>query len=86
MKTKRGLTLIAIILSTILLSVGCKKKTATANRASEIKSDPQTRPLQAVDLVGYNGTSLRKSVDRIKQANERHNQELEKTLETKPDQ
>ena len=42
--------------------------------------------MEAVDLVGYDGKRLRKSVDRIKEANEKHNQELEKMTETTPDQ
>jgi hypothetical protein len=36
-----------------------------------------TKPLQAADLVGYDGTKLRKSVDKIIQANDKRNKELE---------
>ena len=78
----------AIMFSTILLSSGCQKKTAATNSNSQSKSesDENTKPLQAADLVGYDGIKLRKSVDRIREANDKHNQEIEKTIETGPDQ
>jgi hypothetical protein len=50
------------------------------------ESDESTKPLQAADLVGYDGTKLRKRVHQIKEANEKHNQEIEKTVESRPDQ
>ena len=78
----------AFLFSAILLSSGCQKKTAATNLNSQSKteSDENTKPLQAADLVGYDGTKLRKSVDRIREANDKHNQEIEKTIETGPDQ
>ena len=72
----------------ILLLSGCQKKTAApTNPSSESKAElnENTKPLQAADLVGYDGTKLRKSVDRIKEANDKHNQELEKMAETGQD-
>ena len=74
--------------STILLSSGCQKKTAATNPNSQNKTElhENTKPLQAADLVGYDGTKLRKSVDRIREANDKHNQEMEKMIETGPDQ
>ena len=82
------LRFVAIIFSTILLSSGCQKKNAAANPNSEIKSEihESTKPLQAADLVGYNGTILRKTVDRIKGTNDKHNQEIGKTVESGPEQ
>jgi hypothetical protein len=84
--TPKSLTLVAIIFSTILL--GCQKKHAATNSNPESKSEihQSTKPLQAADLVGYNGTILRKSVDRIKGTNDKHNQEIEKTVESGPEQ
>jgi hypothetical protein len=83
-----SLTFIAIIFSTIVLSSGCQKKTAATNPKSQSKTELRnnTKPLQAADLIGYDGTKLRKSVDRIKEANDKHNQEAEKMVETRPDQ
>jgi outer membrane murein-binding lipoprotein Lpp len=88
MKTKLSSTLVAVIFSTILLSSGCQKKNAATNSNSENKSElhGSTKPLQAADVVGYNGTILRKTVDRIKETNDKHNQEIGKTVESGPDQ
>ena len=79
---------VAIIFSTILLSSGCQKKTAATNPnpQSETELRDNTKPLQAADLVGYDGTKLRKSVDHIREANDKHNQEVEKMVETGPEQ
>ena len=85
MKTALRSTLVALILSTMLLSSGCEKKTAATD--STAQSTPgSTKPLQAADLVGYDGTKLRKSVDRIREENEKHNQDLEKMAGSGPDQ
>jgi hypothetical protein len=88
MKTTLSLTFVAIIGWTILLSSGCQKKTGASNPNSQSKSElhESTKPLQAADLVGYDGTKLRKSVHQIRDANEKHNQEIEKTVESGPDQ
>ena len=84
MKTMFSLTFIAIIFSTILLLSGCQKKTAATNPNSQSKNElhENTKPLQAADLVGYDGTKLRKSVDKIKEANDKHNREMENMVET----
>ena len=87
MKTMLPLRLVAITVSTILLSSGCQKKTAATNPDSQSKTElhENTKPLQAADLVGYDGTKLRKSVHHIREANDKHNQEIKKTVETGPD-
>ena len=87
MKTMIPLRFVAIIFSTILLSSGCQKKTAATNPDSQSKTElhENTKPLQAADLVGYDGTKLRKSVDRIKEANDKRNQEIEKMAESGQD-
>lgn len=36
--------------------------------------------LQAASLVGYDGKALQKSVDKLKDSNQKHNQELEKAV------
>jgi len=88
MKIMPPLRFVAIIFSMILLSSGCQKKTAATNPKSQSKTElhEDTKPLQAADLVGYDGTKLRKSVDHIREANDKHNQEIKKTVETGPDQ
>ncbi len=81
------LRFIAIIFSTILFSSGCQKKTAATNPNSQSKAElhEDTKPLQAADLVGYDGTKLRKSVDHIKEANDKRNQEIEKMAKSGQD-
>jgi hypothetical protein len=84
MKTMLPLRFVAIIFSTILLSLGCQKKNPSSQSKNALHES--TKPLQAADLVGYNGTKLRKSVDRIKDTNDKHNHEIEKTVEIGPEQ
>jgi len=85
MKTTLRSMFVALILSTMLLSFGCEEKTAATDPTAQ-STPGSTKPLEAADLVGYDGKMLRKSVDRIKEANEKHNQELEKTAGSGPDQ
>jgi hypothetical protein len=87
MKTMLPLRFVAIIFLTILLSSGCQKKSAATNPNSQSNTElhENTKPLQAADLVGYDGTKLRKSVGGIKEINEKHNRELEKMAETEQD-
>ena len=69
----------------MLLSSGCEKKTAATDLTSQ-STPGSTKPLEAADLVGYDGTRLRKSVDQIKEANEKHNRDVEKMAESGPNQ
>jgi len=79
------MTFVGLILSTVLLSSGCGNKTAATN--STAQSTPgSTKVLEAADLVGYDGKMLRKSVDHIKEANEKHNQDMEKMAGSGPEQ
>jgi hypothetical protein len=85
MQTTLGSTLVAVVFSTMLLSSACEKKIGATNPSSETTRG-STKPLEAADLVGYDGTRLRKSVDRIKEANEKHNRDVEKMAESGPNQ
>lgn len=85
MKNALRITFLAMIFSTMLLSLGCEKKTAATDPASQ-STPGSTKVLEAADLVGYDGKRLRRSVDRIKDANEKHNRELEKMTGSEPDQ
>ena len=79
------LTFVIMILATMLFSFGCEKRTGASDTA--FQSTPgSTKPLEAADLVGYDGKRLRKSVDHIRDANEKHNQEIEKMAGSGPDQ
>jgi hypothetical protein len=85
MKTAFRLTFVAMIFATMLLSSGCEKKTAATDPSAQ-STPGSTKPLEAADLVGYNGTRLRKSVDRIKEANEKQNKDVEKMAGSGPEQ
>jgi hypothetical protein len=83
MKIVLPLSVAVISFAAILLSSGCQKKTVATNADSKHKKElhENTKPLQAADLVGYDGTQLRKSVDKIIQGNDKHNKELENATE-----
>ncbi|MGC1321775.1 MAG: hypothetical protein WA849_06310 [Candidatus Udaeobacter sp.] len=78
-------TFVAMIFATMLFSSGCEKKTVAMNPAAQ-STPGSTKLLEAADLVGYDGKRLRKSVDRIKEANEKHNQDVEKMAGSGPEQ
>jgi hypothetical protein len=61
MKAMLPLRFVVIIFSTIVLSSGCQKKTAATNPNSQSETElrDNTKPLEAADLVGYDGTKLR---------------------------
>ena len=83
MKVLLPLGCVAITLVTILLSSGCQKKTVVTNPDSQPTNGlhDNTKPLQAADLVGYDGKRLSKSLDKIKRDNNKHNKKLENTTE-----
>ncbi len=83
MKIRLPLWFVAITFSAILLLSGCQKKTAARNPDSQSKNElhENTKALQAADLVGYDGTKLRKSVDKITKDNDKHSKEIEKGIE-----
>jgi hypothetical protein len=66
-------------------SFGCEKRTGAIDPSSQ-STPGSTKPLEAADLVGYDGKRLRKSVDRVKEANEKRNQDAEKMAGSGPDQ
>ena len=76
---------VAMIFATMLLSSGCEKKTAATDPIAQ-STPGSTKPLEAADLVGYDRKRLRKSVDRIREGNEKHKQDIEKMAGSGPDQ
>jgi len=85
MRTMLRSTFVIMILATMWFSFGCEKRTGAIDPSSQ-STPGSTKPLEAADLVGYDGKRLGKSVDRIKEANKKHNQELEKMVGGGPDQ
>ena len=76
---------VAVIFATMLLSSGCEEKTDATDPSAQ-STPGSTKVLEAAELVGYDGKKLRRSVDGIKEANEKNNQELEKAVGSGPDQ
>ena len=87
-KSTLPLMFVVIICSAIFLLSGCRKNTAVTNPSAESKPElrESTKPLQAADLVGYDGTRLRKSVDHIIDAKDKHDRDLKNMAEGGPDQ
>jgi hypothetical protein len=85
MRTMLRSTFVIMILATMWFSFGCEKRTGAIDPSSQ-STPGSTKPLEAADLVGYDGKRLRKSVDRIKEANEKRNQDAEKMAGSGPDQ
>jgi hypothetical protein len=83
MKVLLLLTCVTITVAAVLLSSGSQKKTVSTNPDAQRNNElhEKTKPLQAADLVGYDGTQLRKSVDKIIKGNDKHNKELENATE-----
>lgn len=84
MKIMLRLGFVGLVFVTMLLSSACEKETVTDSAAQSTPGS--TKVLEAAGLVGYDGKQLRKSVDRINELNEKHNQDLEKTAGSNPDQ
>ena len=78
-------TFVIMILATMWFSFGCEKRTGAIDPSSQ-STPGSTKSLEAADLVGYDGKRLRKSVDRVKEANEKRNQDAEKMAGSGPDQ
>ena len=85
MKTVFRATIVALIYVTTFLSSGCGKKTAATDPTAQ-STPGSTKLLEAAELVGYDGKRLRKSVDHIREANQKHSQDIEKMAGTGPDQ
>jgi hypothetical protein len=85
MKMVLPFTYVAMIFATMLLSSGCEEKPVATDPTAQ-STPGSTKLLEAADLVGYDGKALRRSVDRIKDANEKRGQQIKKTAESGPDQ
>ena len=85
MKTRLCVAFVGMTFATLLLSLGCEKNTTAIDPGSQ-STPGSTKPLEAADLVGYDGKRLRKSVDHIKEANEKRGQQIEQMTGSGPDQ
>jgi hypothetical protein len=85
MKNALRSTFLCMILSTMSLSSGCDETTAPTEPSAQ-STPGNTKVLEASDLVGDDGKALRRSVDRMKDANEKRGQQMQKLAEGGPDQ
>ena len=73
----------AIFLLVMPVSVfiaGCDYLKEAQNKYDNYEGRPETVNVQALDAVGYSGTAVRKSVDKVLDMNDQRNQGLEKVL------
>ena len=70
-------TIFSLIISIFLFIPGCDY----LKDAENYKGRKETVDVQALDAVGYNGTAVRKSVDKVLDANDAKNSGIEKIME-----
>ncbi len=80
-KNMSYLKLITTVVLAIFLFVGCKEKPKAIDPKGKDEARQSTKTLEAADLVGYDGKLLRKTTDRVLDANDKHNQDIRKTLD-----
>ena len=65
----------------ISLFVGCTEKPKAVEAKGKEDARQSTKALEAADLVGYDGRLLKKTTDRALDANDKHNQDIQKALD-----
>jgi len=80
-KNMSYLKLITTVVLAIFLFVGCKEKPKAIDPKGKDEARQSTKTLEAADLVGYDGKLPRKTTDRVLDANDKHNQDIQKTLD-----
>ena len=75
---KQAIFLLVMLVS--VLTAGCDYLKEAQNKYDNYEGRPETVNVQALDSVGYSGTAVRKSVDKVLDMNDQRNQGLEKVL------
>jgi hypothetical protein len=70
---------VAIILA-LFLFIGCKEKPKVVESKDKDEGRQNSKVLEAADLVGYDGKRLRKTTDGVRHANDKRNQDIQKTI------
>jgi hypothetical protein len=70
---------VTIILA-LFLFIGCKEKPKVVQSKDKDEGRQNSKVLEAVDLVGYDGKRLRKTTDGVRHANDKRNQDIQKTI------
>ena len=72
--------LIPTVVFTLSLFIGCNDKKAVEQKNKD-EGRQSTKALEAADLVGYDGKRLKKTTDRVLDANDKRNQDIQKTID-----
>ncbi|OGX34148.1 MAG: hypothetical protein A3I43_00705 [Omnitrophica WOR_2 bacterium RIFCSPLOWO2_02_FULL_50_19] len=70
----------SLVMLVLALVSGCDYLKEAQNKYDNYEGRPETVNVQALDAVGYSGTAVRKSVDKVLDMNDQRNQGLEKVL------
>ena len=70
---------ITIILA-LFVFIGCEEKRKAVEFEDNTEDRQNSKVLEAVDLVGYDGKRLRKTTDGIRHANDKRNQGIQKAI------
>ena len=73
--------LVTPVVLALFLFVGCGEKPRAVEAKDKDEARQSTKALEAADLVGYDGKRIRKNTDRILDANDKRNQDIQKTLD-----
>ena len=72
--------LIPTVVFTLSLFIGCNDKKAVEQKHKD-EGRQSKKVLEAADLVGYDGKRLRKTTDRVLDANDKRNHDMQKTID-----
>ena len=73
--------LVTTVVLALVFFAGCKEKPKAVEPKDKDEARQSTKTLEAADLVGYDGKRLKKTTDRVLDANDKHNQDIQKTLD-----
>jgi len=69
-----------LVMAVAVLAAGCDYLKEAQKTGDSYQGRQETVNVQALDAVGYNGTAVRKVVDKVLDVNDQKQQELEKAL------
>jgi hypothetical protein len=73
--------LVITIMVALFLFTGCKEKPKAVESKDNDEGRSNSKVLEAVDVVGYDGKRLRKTTDRVLDANAKRNQDIRKIID-----
>ena len=73
--------LVPTVVFTLFLFIGCNEKPNAVGSKTKDEGRQSTKALEAADLVGYDGKHLKKTTDRVLDANDKRNQDIQKAID-----